>query len=168
MPSLRTLSLCLCLCQCQCPYSWAVSISTPAPVSTTVPQPSHAIRRLDCVTAASRLTSSCGGGGGGGGGGGPLNISPFSSAPGAGWSRTAEGPAGRAASVEDVRAWAGGALDRDERPAESPTQHGTAPGWRETARHRDGERRHGTGTVRWKGSEGSKQTKHTTRKLTPC
>ena len=23
-------------------------------------------------------------------------------------------------------------------------------------------------TVRWKGSEGSKQTKHTTRKLTPC
>ena len=25
-----------------------------------------------------------------------------------------------------------------------------------------------TATVRWKGSEGSKQTKHTTRKLTPC
>ena len=26
----------------------------------------------------------------------------------------------------------------------------------------------GIATVRWKGSEGSKQTKHTTRKLTPC
>ena len=26
----------------------------------------------------------------------------------------------------------------------------------------------GRDTVRWKGSEGSKQTKHTTRKLTPC
>ena len=75
------------------------------------------------------------------------------------------GGTGRALGGEAVERMGGGGRADGERrrPVKVTDSRERWPGGPSSGGYRPG-----GSTVRWKGSEGSKQTKHTTRKLTPC